>query len=75
MPPHLLTACKEFIDALNACHADGWKKWTGGCNGVKHNMNMCFRQERVDRSAKNREQAKIKRQKVEQVWKDLNEEQ
>jgi hypothetical protein len=35
--------CKEFFQALEACHADKWRKWTGGCNNDKHELNMCLR--------------------------------
>lgn len=36
--------CKEFFQALEACHADKWRKWTGGCNNDKQELNMCLRQ-------------------------------
>jgi len=35
--------CKEFFQALQACHADNWRKWTGGCNNDKNELNMCLR--------------------------------
>ncbi|EPQ58465.1 hypothetical protein GLOTRDRAFT_22420, partial [Gloeophyllum trabeum ATCC 11539] len=65
--------CREFFQALEACHQNGWAKWTGGCNGVKHELNMCLRKERTDRASKNREEAKARRQKTEQAWKELHE--
>lgn len=38
--------CAHLIQALNECHAKGvWHKITGGCNGIKHDLNMCLRQE------------------------------
>ena len=37
--------CQEFIQALEACHADGWSRWTGACNQAKHDLNMCLRKE------------------------------
>ena len=49
VPPNLppLTpgpvVCKEFFQALEACHADNWRKWTGGCNSDKNELNMCLR--------------------------------
>lgn len=66
--------CQEFIQALEACHANSWAKWTGGCNGVKNDLNMCLRKERIDRTAKNREGAIQRRQRTEQAWKELREE-
>ncbi|TBU32238.1 UPF0287-domain-containing protein [Dichomitus squalens] len=68
-----LTLCLEFIQALDACHADGWSRWTGGCNQAKQDLNMCLRKERVDRTTKNREQAKAKRERIEYAWKELRE--
>ena len=38
-----LVVCKEFFQALQACHADNWRKWTGGCNDDKNELNMCLR--------------------------------
>ncbi|KAI1790800.1 UPF0287-domain-containing protein [Ganoderma leucocontextum] len=64
--------CLEFIQALDACHADGWSRWTGACNQAKTNLNLCLRKERVDRTTKNRVEAKAKRGKVEQAWKELH---
>ncbi|CAL1704102.1 unnamed protein product [Somion occarium] len=66
--------CKEFIQALEACHADSWAKWTGGCNQAKRDLNNCLRQDRLDQSAKNRENAKLRRGKTEKAWQDLHDE-
>ncbi|TFK90956.1 UPF0287-domain-containing protein [Polyporus arcularius HHB13444] len=68
----ILIVCREFIQALEACHADGWSRWTGACNQAKHELNMCLRKERVDRTTKNREEAKAKREKIEMAWKELH---
>lgn len=35
----------DFIQALDACHAKSWAKWTGACNQVKVDLNMCLRKE------------------------------
>lgn len=38
--------CKEFIEALEACHARGFfARMTGECNEQKRAMDMCFRRE------------------------------
>ena len=45
-PPRLTSrpvVCKEFFQALEACHAHNWRKWTGGCNSDKNELNMCLR--------------------------------
>ncbi|TFK55275.1 hypothetical protein OE88DRAFT_1028583 [Heliocybe sulcata] len=65
-------ACKEFFQALQACHQSSWRKWTGGCNEPKHKLNMCLRKERTDRAAKNRDEAKHNREKTKQAWKELH---
>ncbi|KAI0371724.1 UPF0287-domain-containing protein [Pilatotrama ljubarskyi] len=69
---HPPPVCLEFIQALDACHANGWYRWTGACNQAKQDLNMCLRKERIDRTAKNREEAKLRRQKAEQAWKELH---
>ncbi|OJT14123.1 hypothetical protein TRAPUB_9234 [Trametes pubescens] len=68
----VLIVCLDFIQALDACHANGWSRWTGACNQAKHDLNMCLRKERIDRTTKNREDAKSRRVKTEQAWKDLH---
>lgn len=42
----LLTGCSEYIKALQECHARGMMhKVMGNCNGLKHELNMCLREE------------------------------
>ncbi|KIM23729.1 hypothetical protein M408DRAFT_332216 [Serendipita vermifera MAFF 305830] len=65
--------CREFIEALNACHANWLKKYTGGCNDEKTRLNSCLRQERMDRTTRHREEAKRKKQVVDEnmrKWKE-----
>ena len=38
-------ACKDFILALEACHADTWSKFTGGCNNTKIALNRCLHEQ------------------------------
>ncbi|KAH7889785.1 hypothetical protein F5I97DRAFT_1847286 [Phlebopus sp. FC_14] len=38
-------ACREFMQALDACHANNWKRLTGGCNQEKLALNKCLRKE------------------------------
>ncbi|KAK8089758.1 cmc1-like protein [Apiospora hydei] len=78
MHPHLHTkdnvACEEIMNALEECHARGflWKS-LGMCSDTKHQVNMCLRAERLKRTATNREVAKAKREKIQQAWKDIDE--
>jgi Cytochrome c oxidase biogenesis protein Cmc1 like len=42
----LKTVCKEFIAALEECHAEWWgARFTGACNQVKRELNLCLRKE------------------------------
>lgn len=37
--------CKELIKALEECHTSVWARYFGGCNQIKHDLNMCLRKE------------------------------
>jgi Cytochrome c oxidase biogenesis protein Cmc1 like len=39
------TVCRDFIEALEECHASGWQKFIGGCNVQKDELNHCLRTE------------------------------
>ncbi|EGN96013.1 hypothetical protein SERLA73DRAFT_185511 [Serpula lacrymans var. lacrymans S7.3] len=65
--------CREFIQALDACHSNNWARLTGGCNREKDSLNQCLRKERVERSSRNRQNAKEQRLRVEQAWRELHE--
>ncbi|KZV85531.1 UPF0287-domain-containing protein [Exidia glandulosa HHB12029] len=62
--------CKEFVEALEACHASPFKKYTGQCNGIKHELNMCLRHLRVETAEKNRAEARLRKQKFEDSMKE-----
>lgn len=65
--------CKEFIEALERCHATGWKRLTGACNSNKDVLNKCLRAERIDRTAKNAVISKERRLKAEKALKEFHE--
>ncbi|KAF4547398.1 Cytochrome c oxidase biogenesis protein Cmc1-like protein 1 [Elsinoe fawcettii] len=77
MHPHLHTKdnknCEDVMNALEECHARGflWKSM-GMCTEAKHAVNMCLRAERLERTRQNRQVAKEKRQKIEAVWKEID---
>ncbi|KAL2357700.1 cytochrome c oxidase biogenesis protein Cmc1-like protein [Cryomyces antarcticus] len=77
MHPHLHTkdntGCEEVMAALDECHARGflWKA-VGMCNEAKHNVNMCLRAERLQRTAQNRAIAKAERAKIQEKWKEID---
>ena len=62
------------MQILDECHARGFLHvMTGGCNDAKRNVNACLRAERLERTAKNREKAKIEREQTLQVWREIDE--
>ncbi|CUS10171.1 unnamed protein product [Tuber aestivum] len=65
-------SCAEVTRILEECHARGfvWKAM-GMCNGAKHNLNMCLRAERLERTRRNREAATVKRKEIVRVWEDI----
>lgn len=67
-------ACEEVIAILEECHARGfiWKMF-GNCTDAKTKVNMCLRAQRLERTRKNREDAKAKREHIKQVWKEIDE--
>ncbi|KAG8217435.1 hypothetical protein J3R82DRAFT_5578 [Butyriboletus roseoflavus] len=65
--------CRDFIQALEVCHTNNWKRLTGGCNEQKSALIQCLRKETGERSSRNHAAAKERRLKTEQVWKELHE--
>ncbi|KJA27447.1 hypothetical protein HYPSUDRAFT_131392, partial [Hypholoma sublateritium FD-334 SS-4] len=63
--------CKEFIDALEKCHASGWTKFLGACNGQKDALNHCLRTERLARTTVNREHAKERKAKTDKALEEF----
>ena len=61
------------MQILDECHARGFlHKVTGGCNRAKTDVNMCLRAERLERTARNREEAKREREKIKEKWKEID---
>ncbi|KAF8543423.1 hypothetical protein BDD12DRAFT_726291 [Trichophaea hybrida] len=70
MHPHLHTKDNR---ALDACHARGFLyKASGMCNGAKHDVTLCLRAERLERTRKNRELAKQKRDQTKAMWQEID---
>ncbi|RSH77935.1 uncharacterized protein EHS24_003008 [Apiotrichum porosum] len=73
--PERQLACADLIKALHECHnASVWNRFIGGCNDQKQALNMCLRQERVDRTTRNREDSKDRNKKKYDAWDKLKEE-
>ncbi|TVY45266.1 COX assembly mitochondrial protein [Lachnellula subtilissima] len=77
MHPHLHTkdntACEEVMTILDECHARGflWKS-AGMCNDAKTQVNLCLRAQRLERTRKNREAAKVKNQEMRAKWAEID---
>ncbi|WVN85896.1 uncharacterized protein L203_101049 [Cryptococcus depauperatus CBS 7841] len=68
-------ACAEYIQALEECHAKGFlMRWSGGCNDHKKALTLCLRQERIERTTRNRESAKERTEKKKAAWAALERE-
>jgi COX assembly protein 2 len=62
------------MNALDECHARGFLyKAVGMCNQVKTDVTKCLRAERIERTRKNREAAKAKREATVALWKEIDE--
>ncbi|KAL8934936.1 MAG: hypothetical protein Q9211_004969 [Gyalolechia sp. 1 TL-2023] len=77
MHPHLHTknnrGCEEVMRALDDCHDEGFLyKLFGNCNNLKTQVNKCLRAARLERTARNREEAKKKREKTLAIWKEID---
>lgn len=59
--------CHEVIQELKDCHADTWKKFTGGCNDIKTRLDICLREEKkrlLDELNKELPQRKLRQEEV-----------
>ncbi|KAH7107664.1 hypothetical protein BKA62DRAFT_825122 [Auriculariales sp. MPI-PUGE-AT-0066] len=64
--------CKEFVEALEACHLSLFNKYTFQCEGAKQELNMCLRQLRLDKSERNRADAKLRTEKFKKALEALD---
>ncbi|KAF3386226.1 COX assembly mitochondrial protein 1 [Penicillium rolfsii] len=61
--------CEEIMTALDECHARGFiYKALGNCNDIKIEVNKCLSAERFDRAKNNRDNARNKRRRIEEIW-------
>ena len=44
----------------------------GMCSDLKLQVNKCLRAERLERTARNREQAKVKNERVKALWQEID---
>ena len=62
------------MNALEECHNRHFLfKVFGGCNQLKSDVNKCLSSERGKKSVRNRETALEKRERIEGVWKKMDE--
>ncbi|CAO1630614.1 unnamed protein product [Jaminaea pallidilutea] len=79
MHPHLVQGkaerCGDLIAALEECHSKGLMHRTlGMCNGIKHDLNMCLRAERIERTAKHVEESKARAADKKKLFAKIDEE-
>jgi hypothetical protein len=55
--PRQVEMCASQILALQACHRE-WKKWWGGCNDTRMELDKCLREEKQIRRTKNLQNSK-----------------
>lgn len=68
------SGCEEVMAALEECHAQGFiHKMIGGCNRAKQEVNLCLRAERLERTARNREKSREKKERIQKIWKEIDE--
>ncbi|KAI8584502.1 hypothetical protein K450DRAFT_216672 [Umbelopsis ramanniana AG] len=71
---HKHQGCEHIIQALDDCHRSGLlNKYSGKCNDIKLKLNECLGEEFQIVRAENKQKAAAKREKIRQVWKDMEE--
>ncbi|CAI2192383.1 14772_t:CDS:2 [Funneliformis geosporum] len=71
---HKHPKCVDIILRLDECHKSGFfKKYFGGCNELKRELNECLTLEFNEIRKKNADKAKEQRKKVEELWKEFKE--
>ncbi len=60
--------------AFEECHAKGflWKSM-GMCNKAKQELGQCLREERLKHQRSNQTAAQEKKQRIKQMWKEIDE--
>jgi COX assembly protein 2 len=68
-----LVACEDLIAALEECHARGllWKSM-GMCGGAKDQLSKCLKGERTKQLAVNQSSSGEKKQKIKQLWEEVD---
>ncbi|KAI8051483.1 hypothetical protein BDF22DRAFT_621460 [Syncephalis plumigaleata] len=67
--------CADLIRQLEECHARGlWSKLTNECSGLKDSLNACLSAEFGRNQASNTEEARKRRKRIQELWKELDEE-
>ena len=66
-------ACGDIIRQLYECREEGgWMfRILGGCQDIDKQLGKCLRDERIDRTKRNQEKAKVRNQKKQEAWSNL----
>ncbi|KAF0469550.1 UPF0287-domain-containing protein [Gigaspora margarita] len=71
---HEHPSCLDVILRLEECHRSGFfRKYFGGCNGIKRELNECLTAEYQIKRRKNADEAKERRNRVETMWREMEE--
>jgi len=66
--------CDNIIEIFEQCHDDHpLMKFMGTCNDLKRQLTLCLRAERKMTQKANAEKAAVKREKIQQKWKEIDE--
>jgi len=61
------------MNALDECHARGFfYSSLGMCNKAKREVNLCLRAERLEKTARHRENAKIERARIKKSFDEID---
>mmetsp|Transcript_6591 Transcript_6591/g.7547 ORF Transcript_6591/g.7547 Transcript_6591/m.7547 type:complete len:82 (+) Transcript_6591:219-464(+) len=68
--PHPL--CQEVVDAFLACHEENpYLKFLGACNDRKYALEVCLKQEKVERRRANAEKARQEKARIKAKMEEL----
>ncbi|WVQ81855.1 hypothetical protein IAT38_003982 [Cryptococcus sp. DSM 104549] len=73
--PQRQIVCHDLIKAFEECHRTASFAKFGACNEQKEALALCLRQERIERTTRNREESKERNAKKKAVWEALEREQ
>ena len=72
---HRFHSCQDFIEALDKCHhKEYYKRIFGICNNEKDALSRCLKQASLENKERAVVSSRVKRSKIEEKWKAMDEE-